>query len=157
MHLVDPLPGQIGQSGEVLGPGQPFGLEPAHLAGRGRRPGNRPVADHPAHRRIAAQPLGVVYVLITSEPTEHRLPRRSATDDGASCQCARRQVDTQVGQAEGVIQLAIGQQSRIAGDRGATKLEHQAAIIIQPQRDVRQLTRWVHHVCLVNLAQHIVF
>jgi hypothetical protein len=35
VHLVDPLSGQIGKRGKVLGPGQPLGLEAAHLAGRG--------------------------------------------------------------------------------------------------------------------------
>jgi hypothetical protein len=35
VHLVDPLAGQIGESGKVLGLAQPLRLEPAHLAGRG--------------------------------------------------------------------------------------------------------------------------
>jgi len=32
MHLVDPPSGQIGESGEVLGPAQPLRLEAIHLA-----------------------------------------------------------------------------------------------------------------------------
>ena len=35
---VDPPAGQIGESGKVLGQGQPRGLEAAHLAGRSSRP-----------------------------------------------------------------------------------------------------------------------
>jgi pimeloyl-ACP methyl ester carboxylesterase len=40
------LTGQIGGSGEVLGPAQPLRLEPAHLAGRSSGPGDRRVTDH---------------------------------------------------------------------------------------------------------------
>jgi hypothetical protein len=32
---------------------------------------NRFPADNPAHRRIAAQALGIVHVLISSETTKH--------------------------------------------------------------------------------------
>src|SRR5260370_2643395 len=73
VHLVDPPAGQICKSGEVLGPGQPLRLEATHLAGRGSTPGNRPVADHPAHRRVATQPIGIVQILVTSEPPEYPL------------------------------------------------------------------------------------
>ena len=31
-------------------------------------------ANHPAHCRVAAQPVGVVHVLISGQPTEYRLP-----------------------------------------------------------------------------------
>jgi len=54
VHLVDPLAGQIREGGKVLGPAQPVRLEPAHLAGRGGKPGDGPVPHRPAHRRIAA-------------------------------------------------------------------------------------------------------
>src|SRR4051794_33239933 len=47
-HLVDPLTGQIDERSKILGPAQPFCLEAPHLAGRGGRPADRPVADHPA-------------------------------------------------------------------------------------------------------------
>jgi transposase InsO family protein len=42
VHLVDPQAGQIGESGKVLGPAQPFCFKAAHLAGRGGRAGDRP-------------------------------------------------------------------------------------------------------------------
>jgi hypothetical protein len=38
VHRVDPQARQIGEGGEVLRPGQPLGLEAAHLAGRGSPP-----------------------------------------------------------------------------------------------------------------------
>ena len=37
---------------------------------------DRPVADHPAHRRVAAQPIGVIQILIAGEPPEYRLPQQ---------------------------------------------------------------------------------
>ena len=54
VHFGDPLAGQIGERDEVLWPAKPFCLEPAHLGGRGSKVGNRPVANYPAHCRIAA-------------------------------------------------------------------------------------------------------
>src|SRR3954462_6597346 len=59
-HFVDPPTGQINKSGNVLGPAQPLRLKAPHLARRGSRAGNSPIADDPAHRRVSAQPLGVV-------------------------------------------------------------------------------------------------
>jgi integrase len=35
VHLVNPVAGEIGERGEVLGPAEPLRLEAAHLAGRG--------------------------------------------------------------------------------------------------------------------------
>src|SRR3954462_7093492 len=72
-HLVDPLTGQIGKRGKILGPAEPFRLEATHLAGRGGRPANRPSANHPTHRWVMAQPLGVIHILISGQPSEHRL------------------------------------------------------------------------------------
>ena len=77
MHRVDPLARQIGEGGEVLGPRQPLGLEAPHLAGRGGAAQSiAPLADHPTHRRVAAQPFGVVHVLVAGEPPEYRLPQQ---------------------------------------------------------------------------------
>jgi hypothetical protein len=72
VHLVNPLAGQIGKSGKVLRPAQPL------LAGRGGRASNCPVADNPAHRRIAAQPVGVVDVLIAGQPPEDPLAQHAS-------------------------------------------------------------------------------
>jgi hypothetical protein len=61
----------------ILRPGQPLRLEAAHLAGRGGRPGDRRVANDPTHRRIAAQPIGVIHILVASEASEHRLAQQA--------------------------------------------------------------------------------
>jgi hypothetical protein len=71
VHLVDPSSGQIGKSGEVLRMGQPFRLEAAHLARRSGGFLDRPVTDHPTHRRIAASLLGVIHVLVAGQSAEH--------------------------------------------------------------------------------------
>jgi hypothetical protein len=76
VHRLDPLARQIGAGSEVLRPRQPLGLETSHLAGRGTPTHRRVAADHPAHRWIAAQPLGVVRVLVAGQPAEYRLPQQ---------------------------------------------------------------------------------
>src|SRR5437764_15018917 len=35
-------------------------------------PSDRPVAGHPAHRRVAAQPVGIVHVLVAGKASKHR-------------------------------------------------------------------------------------
>jgi hypothetical protein len=111
MHLVDPLAGQIGERGKVLGPAQPLRLEATHLAGRGGRASNRVVADHPAHRRVAAEPLGVVHVLVPGQASKHRLaqqPRQPVATVLAGARI-RQRLGSGVGQAQGIIQLAVSQ------------------------------------------------
>jgi hypothetical protein len=119
----------------------------AHLAGRGGRPSDRPVTDQPAHCGIAAEPLGVVHVLVAGEPSEHQLARQTDQQVTTVLAGARvgERVATRVGQPEGVIQLAIGQQSRIGGDHAAAKLKQQTTVEIEPQRTPVRFTRRVRH------------
>ena len=147
VHRVDPLARQIGESGEVLRPRQPLGLEAAHLAGRGAGPIGRSVADHPAHRRIAAQPLGVVHILVAGQPPEYRLPQQpdQQMPSVLAGACLRQSLATACGQTEHVVQLAIGEQSAIGGDHRTAELEHQAAVEIEPQRLAFRFTRRVRH------------
>ena len=63
MNAVDLLAGKIAERREVLFIWKPARLETPHLACRRRGSGGRLPAHDPAHRRITAQPLGVVYVL----------------------------------------------------------------------------------------------
>ncbi len=55
-----------------------------------------------------------------------------------------------VRQAQRVIQLTIGQQPGVGGNRSAAKLKHQAAVEIEPQRTPIRFTRRVHHHRLVR-------
>jgi hypothetical protein len=48
-------------------------------------------------------------------------------------------------QAERIIEFAIGQQSSIGGDDGAAKLEHQAAVKIEPKSIRFRFTHRVRH------------
>jgi hypothetical protein len=75
MNAVDPLAGKLSESEEVLSRRQPLRLEAPHLARRGRTTLSRLAADNPTHRRIMAQPVGVVHVLVSGKPTEDRLPQ----------------------------------------------------------------------------------
>ena len=76
VHLVNPPARQVGKGGEVLGRLSQLSRSP-HLASRSGRPGDRPVAHDPAHRRVAAQPLGVIHVFVASQPPEHRLAQQA--------------------------------------------------------------------------------
>ena len=51
----------------------------------------------------------------------------------------------QRGQPERIVKFAIGEQPGIGGDHGAAKLEHQAAVKIEPDGIRFRFTRWVRH------------
>ncbi len=38
---------------------------------------SRLAADDPSHRRIMPKPLGVIHILVSGKPPEHRLPQHS--------------------------------------------------------------------------------
>jgi hypothetical protein len=61
--------------GKVLEPAEPLRLESCPT--RSGRPGDRLVADHPAHRWIAAQRVRVVHVVLAGQPPEYRLPQQT--------------------------------------------------------------------------------
>ena len=108
---VDPISRQIGERGEVLRPCQPLRLEAAHLAGRGGAPRNRSVTDHPPHRRIVAQPLGVVHILVAGEPAKYRLTQQPDQEVASILAGARlrQSLATACGQTKDVVQLAVGE------------------------------------------------
>ena len=133
MHKVDPLAGQVGKSREVLRCREPLRLEAAHLARRSRTALSRFAADNPAHRRIVAQALGVVHVLVSGETTKHRLPQQ--TDQRMAAVLAGARIGERLarhrGQPECVVEFAVRQQSGIGRDHGAAKLQHQTAVEIE--------------------------
>ena len=147
VNAVDPLPGQVGERGEVLVTREPLGLEPPHLAGRGRIALDRLAADDPAHRGITSQPVGVVDVLVSGKPTEHRLAQHA--DQIVTTVLARAAVNQVLPrdsrQAERIIEFAIGQQSGIGGDAGTVELQLEAAVEIEPKSIGLRFTRWLHH------------
>ena len=129
-------PGRSASAARFSGRSQPLGLEAAHLAGRGSPTHWRSAADHPTHCRVAAQPLGVVHVLVAGQPPEYRLPQQPDQEVASvlAGACLRQSLAAACGQSEHVVQFAIRQQSAIGGDHRAAELEHQAAVEIEPQR-----------------------
>jgi hypothetical protein len=88
VHELDPLARQVGKRREVRSCREPLSFEAAHLARRCCVTVSRCPADNPAHRRIVAQALGVVHVLISSKAAEHRLPQQA--DQRMTRGCASR-------------------------------------------------------------------
>lgn len=66
-------------------------------------------ADDPAHRGITSQPVGVVHLLVSGKPTEHRLAQHA--EQIVATVAARAPVDEVLAgdghQAERVIEFAI--------------------------------------------------
>ena len=57
--------------------------------------------------------------------------------------CVGQNITRYLGQTEYVVEFAISQQPSIGGHQGAAKLEHQAAVEIEPQRTPIRFTRRV--------------
>ena len=74
MKPVDPLPVQVDQSLPVLGQGQRLGFEPPHLRGRGCLRIDGTATHDLAHDRIKSKTVGIVDILVSCQPPEHRLP-----------------------------------------------------------------------------------
>ena len=130
VRAIDPLAGQVHQPVQVLAGRERLGLEPADLAGRGGRMVSGPTADHGAHRGIDAQALSVVEVLVPGQATEEGLTQESR--EAVACvpagPCVVQHVGGRVGELEGVVEFAVGQESGIAGDVGAVEFEAEAAV-----------------------------
>jgi hypothetical protein len=80
---------------------------------------------HGAHRGIDPQALSVVEVLVPGEPTEEGLTQegREAVACVPAGPCVVQLVGGRVGELEGVVEFAVGQESGIAGDVGAVEFE----------------------------------
>ena len=93
-------------------------------------------ADDPSHRGIVTQPLGVVDVLVSGKPTEHRLPQH--TDKSVPAVLAGAGVGEplagQIRKAQCVVEFAVGKQAGIGGDDRTTKLKGQSTVEIEPER-----------------------
>ena len=108
---------------------------------------SRLAADDPSHRRIMPKPRGVIDILVSGKPPEHRLPQHS--DQSVAAVLARPRVgETLAGQirkAERVVEFAVGKQASIGSDERTTKLKGQSTVEIEPERLAIQFTRWVRH------------
>ncbi len=80
MNAVDPMPGEVGECDEVLTTREPLSLEAPNLAGWGGAVVNRFTTDNPAHGWITRQPVGIVHVVIASEPPKYGLTQQGGQD-----------------------------------------------------------------------------
>jgi hypothetical protein len=99
--------------------------KPAHLAARGRGLVEPLPADDSTHGRIVGEPLGVVDVLVAGEPAVDGLPQEAEQPvaDVPAAPAFGEGRGGRRGQAEGVVQLAVGEQAAVGGDPGAMELE----------------------------------
>ena len=73
MNLVDPLSRKIGECGEVFRGGQKLRLKTPHLAGGCCLSFDGLAADKPPHRRVEAEPVGIVHVVVAAKASKNRL------------------------------------------------------------------------------------
>src|SRR5260370_41698034 len=59
--------------------------------------------------------------------------------------CGGKNLPRHLGQTEYIVEFAISQQPSIGDHQGAAKLEHQAAVEIQPNSIRSRFTPWVRH------------
>ena len=148
MNTVDPLAGKIGESGRgsLSRASHSVSKRPIWL-GDAAAPQTRFATDNPAHRRIVAKTLSIVHILVSGEATEHRLTQQP--DQCVATISARAGVGQNIArqrrQAERVIEFAIGKQTSIGGHDRTAKLQHQAAVKIEPECPIVRFTRRVRH------------
>ena len=113
-----------------------------------------PCRRRSAHRRIMAKPFGVVDVLVSSQPSEHRLPQHPDqrmpavfAGEGVGQPLARHRAE-----AERVVEFAVGERTGVGGDDRTAKLQGQPAVEIEPQRLTVRFTRRVRHVVSFQIS-----
>ena len=87
------------------------------------------------------------HYLITGQPSEHRLAQKARQPMSTILAGTHvgQPISRRVGQTQRVVQFTVGQQPGIGGNRRIAKLEHQAAVEIEPQRTSICFTRRVRH------------
>ena len=126
MNLVDPRPVHPSQDFDVR-----IGRQKLRLLAGGRSLSFDGLAtNNPPHGRITSETVGVVYVLITTKATKHRLTElpRHAVPSVLAGTAVLENSPGNLGQAKGIIKLPIGQQPAVRGDLGPVKFQLQAAV-----------------------------
>src|SRR5262249_31563657 len=121
-------------------------LEAGHRAGGGGGGVLGPAAaQHGSHSGIDTEALGVVHVLVAGQPAIDRLAEEGpqavlgVLPDAGVMQSTRRRV----GQAQRVVEFAVGQESSVAGDRGAVEHQFDLAVEVHAQGVLVAVTHWV--------------
>jgi hypothetical protein len=93
------------------------------------------------------EPLRVVDILVAGEPTEHRLAEQTAQLVARVLATAAVEElrDRHVGEPEGIIELAVREQTAVRGDLGAVEFKFDPAVENGPQRQLFGFTRHVPH------------
>ena len=135
MHSVDPDSRKSGERGEVVVDCQQLSLEPAHLAGRCAAALDSLAADDPPHRGIAPEPVGVVHILVSGEPSKDGLAKQ--TDDTVPTVLAgpavSQDITRQYGQAQGIVEFAVGEQAGVGCDPRTVELQLQPSVETGPK------------------------
>ena len=121
MNLVDPRPVHPSQDFDVRIGRQKLRLEPPHLAGGRSLSFDGLATNNPPHGRITSETVGVVYVLITTKATKHRLTElpRHAVPSVLAGTAVLENSPGNLGQAKGIIKLPTPRTTRW---RGSTRL-----------------------------------
>jgi quercetin dioxygenase-like cupin family protein len=92
-----------------------------------------------------AQALGIVHILVSGKATKYRLPEQpgQCLSTILATACVGQNITRHLGQTEYVVEFAIGEQPSIGGHHGTAKLEHQAAVKIEPNSIRFRFTRRV--------------
>ena len=154
MNLVDPRPVHVGQDFNVRIGRQKLRLESPHLAGGHSLSVHDLAANNLSHGRITSETARVVYVVITTKATKHRLtelPRHAVPSVLASTTILKN-FPGNLGQTKGIVKLPIGQQPAVRGDLGTVKFQLQASVKINPQRGLSAFTRRVTWSALVMMC-----
>ena len=115
MNAVDSLTGKIGERGKVLFGTEPARFETPHLTCRRRTSRGCLAADNPMHRRIMAQPFGVIHILVFRKSPEDRLSQHTDKRVPAILASAeiREPLPSHLRKAECIVEFTIGNQPSI--------------------------------------------
>ncbi len=100
------------------------------------------------------KPLGVVHILVSRKPPEHRLPQHA--DKGAPAVLAGAGVSERLArhrnEIKPVAKFTAGEQTCLRGDDRAVKLEHHPAVKIEREKALARFTRQVRHYSRLKIS-----
>ncbi len=124
-------------------------LPPAHCVGVSF---DGLAADNPPHRRVEAEPVGIVHVVVAAKASENgltELPDKTVATILPTTG-VRECVPGNLGQSESIIQFPVRQQPGVGSDLGTVELKLQAAVKIEPQNPRFRFTHRVGHINTQN-------